>query len=73
MSMEKYPDYWDVTLGWVPGHGEMGAYAEASCHISVEDCGTAERAIELCREWRKVGDRRLHVIKVKRQDGGYKP
>ena len=70
---ERYPDYWDVTLGWKPDPGELGCYAEAGCQIPVTECPTPERAIELCREWRKVGDRVLHAINVHRCDGGEKP
>jgi hypothetical protein len=43
--------YWDVTLGF---HDSRGTYCTVGTHILFEDCGTAEHAIELCREWRHV-------------------
>lgn len=71
---DRYPDYWDVTLEWVPRPGEQGAYAEAGAHVSVDECPTAERAVALVREWRRVDPGiELHAISVRRREGGRRP
>lgn len=70
---ERYPDFWDVKLGWIPGPGEMGCYAETGSHISVDQCATAEQAIAMCRKARHVVCRKLTTIDVTRREGGYRP
>lgn len=61
--------FWDVTIGWTPGPGEVGGWSEASGHIMVEYAATAEDAIRVLREWRKV-DRPAEMISVRRYANG---